>query len=75
MGRMEGRDIYEVWDGQVHPVVFKMDKQQGHTVLHGVLCSMLYGSVDGREFGGEGIYVYVWLNPFAAHLNYHSIVN
>jgi len=22
----------------------------------------------GREFGGEWIHVYVWLNPFAVHL-------
>ena len=22
----------------------------------------------GEEFGGDGIYVYVWLSPFAVHL-------
>ena len=28
----------------------------------------------GGESGGEWIHVYVWLNPFAVHLNYDSIV-
>ena len=32
--------------------VFKMDNQQGPTVWHMVLCSMLYGSLYGRGFGG-----------------------
>ena len=29
----------------------------------------------GGEFGGEWIRVYIWLIPFAVHLNYHNIVN
>ena len=29
----------------------------------------------GGEFGGEWVHVYVWLSPFAVHLNYHDIVN
>ena len=29
----------------------------------------------GKGLGGEWIHVYVWLSPFAIHLNYHSIVN
>ena len=29
---------------------------------------MLRGSLDGREFGGEWVHVYVWLSPFAVHL-------
>ena len=32
------------------------------------LCSTLYGSLDGGEFGREWIHVYVWLSPFAVHL-------
>ena len=28
----------------------------------------------GGEFGGEWIHVYVWLRPFAMHLNYHNSV-
>ena len=32
------------------------------------LYSMLCGSLDGRGFGIEGIYVYVWLSPFTVHL-------
>ena len=35
---------------------------------HIELCSMLCGRLDGRRVGGEWIHVYVWLNPFAAHL-------
>ena len=29
---------------------------------------MLCSSLDGREFGGEWIHVYVWLSPFPVHL-------
>ena len=29
----------------------------------------------GEEFRGEWIHIYVWLNPFAVHLNYDNIVN
>ena len=29
---------------------------------------MSCGSLDGLEFGGQRIHVYVWLNPFAVHL-------
>ena len=36
------------WDHHVHTAVFKMDNQQGHTVQHMELCSMLCGSLDGR---------------------------
>ena len=28
--------------------IFKMNNQQGPTVLHRELCSMLFGSLDGR---------------------------
>ena len=31
-------------------------------------CSMLCGSLDGREFGGEGIHGYVRLRPFTVPL-------
>ena len=41
-----------------------MDNQQGPTVEHMELCSMLCGNLEGREFGGEWIHVYVWLRPF-----------
>ena len=27
----------------------------------------------GGEFGGEWIHVYIWLNPFSVHLNYHNV--
>ena len=27
----------------------------------------------GGEFGGEWIHVYIWLNPFFVHLNYHNV--
>lgn len=29
----------------------------------------------GEEFGGQWIPVYVWLCPFAMHLNYHNIAD
>ena len=28
----------------------------------------------GGEFGGEWAHVYIWLSPFAIHLNYHNMV-
>ena len=39
--RMGERDNYGVWDGHVHTAIFKMDNQQGPTVQHMELCSML----------------------------------
>ena len=35
-----------------------MDNQQGSTVQYMELCSMLCGSLDGVEFGGEWIHVW-----------------
>ena len=64
MGR---RGSCDVQDQHVHTAIFKMDNQQGPTVEHMELCSMLHGSL-GREFGGEWIHVYAWLNSFAGHL-------
>ena len=32
------------------------------------LCSVLCGSLDGREFWREWMHVYGWLSPFVAHL-------
>ena len=40
-------------DGYVHTAVFKMDDQQGLTVQHRELCSMLCGSLDGRGVWGR----------------------
>ena len=37
----------------VHTAVFKTDNQQGPTVQHGELCSMLCGSLDGRGVWGR----------------------
>ena len=50
--------------------IFKMDNQQGPTVEHMELCSMLCGSLDERGVWGGWIHVliYVWLSPFAVHL-------
>ena len=32
------------------------------------LCSRICGSLDGREFEGEWIHVYVWPSPFIVNL-------
>ena len=37
----------------VHTAVFKMDNQQGPTVQHRELCSMLCGSLEGRGVWGR----------------------
>jgi len=42
-----------------------MDNQQGPTVQHRELCSVLCGGLDMRGLGAEWIRVYVWLSPFA----------
>ena len=47
---------------------FKMDNQQGPTVQHMELCSILCGSLEGRESGGEWIHVYICMSSFTGHL-------
>ena len=46
-----GRDSQGVC--RVHTAIFKMDNQQGHIVQHMELCSMLCGSLNGREVWGR----------------------
>ena len=58
-----------VWEGQVHTAIFRMDHQQGPTVQHTELCSMLGDSLaEWGVLGGEWIHVNEWLSPFALHL-------
>ena len=47
------RDTYGLWDGHVHTAIFKMDNQQGPNVQHRELCSMLWGSLDGKGVWGR----------------------
>ena len=63
-GRMEGWDSQGVWD--VHAAVFKTDNQ-GPTVWHRELRSVLRGSLDGRGVWGEWTHVCVWLSPLTVH--------
>ena len=63
-----GRDSQGVWDGHGHTAVFNMENQQGLAGQHRELCSMSCGSLDGGEFWGECIHVYVSLSPFAVRL-------
>ena len=51
-----------------HTSIFEMDDQQGTTVKHMELCSVLCGSLDGGALAGEWIHIHVWLNPFAVNL-------
>ena len=51
--RLRGRDSLEVWDQHVYTAIFKMDYQQGPTVYHKELCSVLHGSLDGRGVWGR----------------------
>ena len=48
-----GRGRQGVWDQCVHTAVFKKDNQQGPTVQHGELGSMLCDILDGREVWGR----------------------
>ena len=40
-------------DGHVHTAIFKTDNQQGPTVQHRALCSVLCGGLDGRGVWGR----------------------
>ena len=48
---------------------FKWITPKGHWTAHGTRLSVC-GHLDGRGVWGEGthVYVYVWLSPFAVHL-------
>ena len=46
--RMAERYSQGVWNGYAHTALFKMKNQQGPTVQHKELCSVLYGSLDGK---------------------------
>ena len=60
-GRTGRRDCQGGWDGHVHSAIFKMDNQKDLTIQHGELCSILCGSLDGREFGeGENQYMFMY---------------
>ena len=52
-----------------------MNDQQGPTVYHMELCSVLCGSLDGRGVCGENgcVYMYGWV-PSLFTWNYHNIV-
>ena len=47
------RESQGVWDGHVRTAIFKMNNQQGPTVQHMELCSVLCGSLGGREIWGR----------------------
>ena len=52
-GEAWGKGIVKrVWDRYAHTAVFKIDNQ-GPTVQHPELCSMLGGSIGWEKFGGE----------------------
>ena len=56
--------LYRTWKYIWYPVVtalFKLDNQQGPTVQHRELCSMLCGSLDGRGDWGRMDTLYIWL--------------
>ena len=48
-----GRDGYGVCDGRVCTGIFNMDNEQGPTIEHMELCSLLCGSLDWKRSVGE----------------------
>ena len=50
-GEDGGKGELKVWDGHVHPTIFKMDNQPRSTTQH--IGSMLCGSLDGRGVWGK----------------------
>ena len=48
LGKKQG-----IWDGHAHTAMFKIDNQQGPTVQHRELRSMLCGILDGKGVQGR----------------------
>ena len=59
-GEDAGRDSQGVWDGHVYTAIFKMDNQQGPTVQHRELFSILCNNLNGKRFEKEQIYIYMY---------------
>ena len=69
-----GRDSEGAWDGHGYTVILKMNNQQGPTVQHRELCSVLCGSLDGRRVWGRmDTCVYGWAPSLFTGKD-HSIV-
>ena len=51
-----------------------MDNQQGPTIEHMELCSILYGSQDGGELEDGYTYMISWV-PLMFALKYHNTVD
>ena len=49
----------------MHTAIFKIDNQEGPTVEHRELSSMLCGSLNGRGVWDRMGTGYGWLSPFA----------
>ena len=76
-GEDGGRDSKRVWEYTLLYLKWITDKDLLHSTCNSAQCYV--ATWMGGEFGGEWIYVYVWLSPFTAHLklsqHYHNIVN
>ena len=64
-----------VWDKHVHTAIFKMDNQQGTTIWHMELCSVLRGSLEVREIWERMDTCACMAESFAVHLKLSHIVN
>ena len=53
-----GRDRLGVWDWHVHTTIFKIDNQQGPTLLHRECCSIFCNNLN-RKIIWKRIHVYV----------------
>ena len=58
---MGGRDSQGVWDGHVHPAIFKKDNQQGPTYCRaeGILLNVRFQSEWEGSLGENG-YMYMY---------------
>ena len=59
-GKDGGKDSECIWDGHEHTAIFKMDNQQGPTVQHRELYSVLSDILYGRGVWGENGYMYMY---------------
>ena len=68
-GEDGGRDSKKVREGRIVILLYLKwitDKDLLHSTCNSAQCYV--ATWMGGEFGGEWIYVYVWLSPFTAHL-------
>ena len=72
-GRVGERDRPGVWDGYVHTAKFKIENQQGPTVSHRELSSILCNYLFGKR-KDVCVCIHIKLNHFAIYLKLTTLL-